>query len=74
MHAFSPSNKTNNLTTKSNQTNCLGLGSNSIFDDKFTSDVNELTSNQLNTVADMMKKIKGGKISEIIDNEYLNKK
>ncbi len=44
----------------------------SLFNDKFTPDINEFTENQLNTVNDVMKKLKENKINEFVDNEYIN--
>jgi hypothetical protein len=40
-----------------------------IFNDKFSNDVNEFTASQLNTVNDMMKKIKENKMTDIIEKD-----
>jgi hypothetical protein len=39
----------------------------SMFNDKYSSDVNEFTNNQLNTVHDVVKKLKENKISEMVE-------
>jgi hypothetical protein len=43
-----------------------------IFNDKCSTDVHEFTDNQLNTVNDVLKKLKENKISGIIDKDYSN--
>jgi hypothetical protein len=51
--------------------NNLNLNTN-IFNDKCSTDIHEFTDNQLNTVNDVLKKLKENKISEIIDKDYTN--
>lgn len=45
-----------------------------MFNDKLAPDVNETTVNQLNTVSDVVKRIKENKLNEIIEKEYNLKK
>jgi len=66
---FFPS--TSNLENNQIEKNAFQLKMN-IFNDKFTTDVNEITANQLNTVNDVMKRLKEKKMNEFNDKEYLN--
>lgn len=49
------------------------LGNFNMFNDKCSPDVNEFTASQLNSVNDIMKKLKENKMSEIIEKDYSRK-
>ncbi len=61
------SNQAQTFLENANYLNSLSLKT-SMFNDKYTSEVNEFTNNQLNTVNDIVKKLKDNKISEHIEN------
>ena len=75
-HSDSPKNKSNGDAGSIPQINKysipnLNINTN-IFNDKYSPDINEFTANQLNTVNDVVKKLKENKISEMIDKNYMN--
>lgn len=55
--------------TDKNNLDKLNFDVGNIFNDKYTQNINELTHQQLSSVSDLMKKIKGDNISKIIEKD-----
>jgi hypothetical protein len=60
------------IEKENNRKNSICNLNTNMFNDKFSPDVNEITTNQLNIVNDMMRKINENKTNEFSDKDYIS--